>query len=83
VSVYKRCASTANRQLKTIGDLFEVLAGETSSLPKDKLMPIRKRIASEVEKIAGNDENAVYSEGQRLALVSMFTHAASILETLK
>jgi hypothetical protein len=46
-------------------------------------MPIRKRIALEVEKIAGNDENAVYSEGQRLALVSMFTHAASILETLK
>lgn len=83
VSVYKRCAQTANRQLKTIGDLFEVLAGEASSLPKDKLMPIRKRIAFEVEKIAGNDENAVYSEGQRLALVSMFTHAASILENLK
>jgi hypothetical protein len=83
VSVYRQCANTANRKLKTIGDLFEVLAGETSNLPKDKLMPIRKRIASEVEKIAGNDENAVYSEGQRLALVSMFTHVASILETLK
>lgn len=83
VSVYKQCAATANRQLKTIGDLFEVLAGETSRLPKDRLMPIRKRIASEVEKIVGNDESAVYSEGQRLALVSMFTRAASILETLK
>lgn len=83
VSVYKQCAATANRQLKTIGDLFEVLAGETSRLPKDRMMPIRKRIALEVEKIAGNDESAVYSEGQRLALVSMFTRAASILETLK
>lgn len=83
VSVYKQCAATANRQLKTIGDLFEVLAGETSRLPKDRMMPIRKRIALEVEKIAGNDESAVYSEGQRLALVSMFTHVSSILETLK
>lgn len=83
VSVYRQCAATANRQLKTIGDLFEVLAGETSRLPKERMMPIRKRIALEVEKIAGNDESAVYSEGQRLALVSMFTHVASILETLK
>lgn len=83
VNAYKQCADTANRTFKSIGDLYDNLATITSKIPKDKLLPIRKRIVSEIEKIVGNDPDSVYSEGQRLALVSLFARAAAILEGLK
>lgn len=83
IGAYRQCAATSNRQFKTIGDLFDGIALEASRIPKDKLMPIRRRISAEIEKIAGSDAGAAYEEGQRLALVSMFTRIVAILEGLK
>lgn len=83
ISAYKQCSLTANRQFKTLGDLYEALAIDTAKVGKDKLMPIRKRVASEIEKIVGSDPEAAYLEGQRLALSSLFSRISAILEDLK
>ncbi len=79
VQVYKTC-SEKSKTATSVNDLFLRLQEQTKKLPQGKLLPIRQRISSEIEKIVGTDPDAQLTPQQQNALADLFHRTSVYLE---
>jgi hypothetical protein len=79
VQVYKAC-SEKSKTATSVNDLFIRLQEQTKKLPQGKLLPIRQRISSEIEKIVGTDPDAQLTPQQQNALADLFHRTSVYLE---
>jgi hypothetical protein len=68
--------------VKTLGDLKKALAAGSAVLPTTALVPLRKRIATELATL-GTDPDAALDAAGRDKAKALFTRIASSLEVLK
>ena len=79
VQVYKTCGEKS-KTATSVNDLFLRLQEQTKKLPQGKLLPIRQRISSEIEKIVGTDPDAQLTPQQQNALADLFHRTSVYLE---
>lgn len=80
--VYRACGEKS-KTATTTNDLFLKLQAETQKIPQGKLVPIRRRITTEIEKIVGSDPDIQLTSQQQKALGDLFYRVYVILEGLK
>jgi len=79
VQVYRTC-SEKSKTATSVNDLFARLQEQTQKIPQGKLMPIRRRISSEIEKIVGTDPDTQLTPQQQNALADLFNRTSVYLE---
>lgn len=82
IRVYRVCADKA-KNATTVNDLFLKLQNETQKLPQGKLVAVRRRISTEIDKIVGSDPDAHLTVQQQKALFDLFNRVCAILGGLK
>lgn len=82
IRVYRACGEKS-KSATTVGDLFTKLQGQTQTLPSGKLIPLRKRIGDEVEKVVGNEPETQLTANQQSALADIFYRVCLFLEGVK
>lgn len=82
VQAYRAC-SKKSETATTVNDLFLKLQDETQKIPQGKLLAVRRRISSEIDKIVGSDPDSQLTVQQQKALADLFNRVCAILEGLK
>jgi len=82
--VYRSAAGIAEKpEVRTVGQLAESLKSLGSSLPADALVPLRKRLATEIQRTLPADGTRLLDAKDRRVAVQLFDHVATTLEGLK
>lgn len=82
---YRQAARSADaRELRTAGELFQVLRKASAAMvPDDALPTLRRRIAEELRTILPTRADAALTDAHRAAARDLFLRLGAILETLR
>lgn len=78
-----RAAAVASGSVRTLAELYAVLKQQLAGLPADALVPVRKRLADELNKTLTADADSPLDAPTRAAAGKLLARLAGILEELK